>query len=114
MSMSINFVKIKPKGINIEYHGSHTSGICTMMWYYFIYSFLIEYEYWLHPMTLTGQKPALKVAPLIGIVYWWPAPISVGGLLTVVYDKKVHRPGLELGLNQTVDVARYCENLIEV
>ena len=33
MSMNINLVKIKPKGINIEYHGSDTSGVCNMVWY---------------------------------------------------------------------------------
>ena len=32
--MSINLVKIKPKGINIKYHGSDTNGVCTMVWYY--------------------------------------------------------------------------------
>ena len=31
--MSINLVKIKRKGINIEYHDSDTSGVCTMVWY---------------------------------------------------------------------------------
>ena len=35
MSMSVNLVKMKPKGINIEYHGSDTSGVSTMVWYYF-------------------------------------------------------------------------------
>ena len=40
MSMSINLVKIKPKGINIEYHGSDTSGVRTMVWYYFIFIFI--------------------------------------------------------------------------
>ena len=34
MSTSLNLVEIKPKGINIEYHGSDTSGVCTMVWYY--------------------------------------------------------------------------------
>ena len=32
--MSNNIVKTKPKGINIEHHGSVTSGVCTMVWYY--------------------------------------------------------------------------------
>ena len=40
MSMSINLVKIKPKGINIKYHGSDTSGVCTMVCYYFDYLYL--------------------------------------------------------------------------
>ena len=34
MSMSINLVKIKSKGINIEYHSSDTNGVCTMVWYF--------------------------------------------------------------------------------
>ena len=34
MSMSINLVKIKSKGINIEYHSSDINGICTMVWYF--------------------------------------------------------------------------------
>ena len=34
--MSISLVKIKPKRINIEYHGSDTNGICTMVWYFFL------------------------------------------------------------------------------
>ena len=37
MSMNINLVKQKPKGINIEYHGSDTSGVCTLVWYYLNY-----------------------------------------------------------------------------
>ena len=40
MSMSINLVKRKPKGINIEYHGSDISGVCTMVWYYFLFFYL--------------------------------------------------------------------------
>ena len=43
MSMSINLVKIKPKGINIEYHGSDTSGVCTMVWYYFNFFYLFSF-----------------------------------------------------------------------
>ena len=45
MSMSINFVKIKPKGINIEYHGSDTSGVCTMVWYGIILIFCTFYPF---------------------------------------------------------------------
>ena len=41
MSMSFNLVKIKPKSINIEYYGSDTSGVCTMVWYYFKFFFTI-------------------------------------------------------------------------
>ena len=48
-------------------------------------SISIGYNQW-----LSLAKPTLKVPLLVGIVHWWSALVSVGGLL-------VPTPGLEIG-----------------
>lgn len=45
---------------------------------------------------LTMAKPTLKVVMLVGTVRWWPAPISVSGLLVIaVCPKMPHNKSID-------------------
>ena len=61
MSMSINLVKIKPEGINIKYHGSDTSGVCTIVWNYFhFFSFFFTFFFLLETYFSLQNKVSNK------------------------------------------------------